>query len=554
MAVPYSCFRSILFAFGPLWLTALLWGCTQSQGAGIPDGLHDANLDLGLSRPRMTIRLAPLGSYAAGPLPYAQGAEIVAHDPGSQRLFIVNVHDAALDVVDIHDPAKPLRITAIDLKPFGAHANSVAVHGGIVAVAIEGHAKTDAGTVAFFKSDGTLQSSVHVGALPDMLTFTRNGRKVLVACEGEPSDDYTVDPPGGVSVIDVSRGVDKLTQADVIDADLSRVLAMLDTRVRIFGPRATPRMDLEPEYIAVAADSKTAWVTFQENNAMGILDVEAGIFTALVPLGYKDHNLPGQGLDASDRDGGIHIKNWPLRGLYLPDAIASFEAQGQTYLVTANEGDSRDYAGFSEEVRVSSLTLDATAFPDAAMLKKDAALGRMRVTKTLGDIDKDGDYDELYSFGSRSFAIWDAAGTLVFDSGDGFERVIAEAMPANFNADELSNDPDRRSPSKGPEPETVTVGRAYGRTYAFIGVERIGGILVYELSDPRHPEFVQYINNRDFTQDPSSGAARDLSPEGVIFIAGEESPSKRPLLVVANEVSGTTTVYEIAPIFDPRGY
>jgi hypothetical protein len=231
--------------------------------------------------------------------------------------------------------------------------------------------------------------------------------------------------------------------------------------------------------------------------------------------------------------------------MYQPDAIVAYTVAGETYLMTANEGDARGYTGFSEEVRVRDLTLDPTAFPDAASLQENENLGRLRVTDQLGDTDQDGDFDALYAYGGRSFSIWDASGQLVFDSGGDFEQITASAFPAFFNASNANNNFDDRSDDKGPEPEDVALGVVEGRTYAFIGLERIGGVMVYDVTDPSSPSFVQYINNRDFTQPVNSAAAKDLGPEGMVSISAHDSPTHTPLLVVAHEVSGTTTIFEI---------
>jgi hypothetical protein len=202
--------------------------------------------------------------------------------------------------------------------------------------------------------------AVEVGALPDMLVFTPDGKRVLVANEGEPNDAYDVDPEGSVSIIDLPNDITKLTQANVRTATFDKFNdAELDPSIRIFGPGATVAQDLEPEYITVSKDSKTAWVALQENNAIAVLDIDSGEFTALRGLGFKDHRLPGNELDVSDRDKQINITNWPVFGIYQPDAIASYDYQGRTYIVTANEGDARDYDGFSEEFRVKDLMLDA---------------------------------------------------------------------------------------------------------------------------------------------------------------------------------------------------
>jgi hypothetical protein len=329
--------------------------------------------------------------------------------------------------------------------------------------------KTDPGLAVFFDADGRFVNKVQVGALPDMITFTPDGKKVLVANEGEPNDEYTVDPEGSVSIIDIKHGIKRLQQTDVVTADFRRFNnTTLDPSIRIFGPNATVAQDLEPEYIAVSHDSKTAWVTLQENNAIGKLDIERGKFTKLFGLGFKDHKLPGKGLDASDRDNAINIRNWPVKGMYQPDGIATYRYRGENFLVTANEGDARDYDGFAEEGRVSSLNLDPTAFPDAAVLKQNANLGRLTVTNATGDKNKDGLFEELYVFGARSFSIWDEHGRLVFDSGDDFEQIMADRFPNFFNSNNEANNFDDRSDNKGPEPEGVTHARIFGRTYAFI--------------------------------------------------------------------------------------
>jgi 2',3'-cyclic-nucleotide 2'-phosphodiesterase/3'-nucleotidase/5'-nucleotidase len=178
--------------------------------------------------------------------------------------------------------------------------------------------------------------------------------------EGEPSDDYTTDPEGSVSIIDVSAGAANITQDSVCTADFRGFNdAELDPGIRIFGPNASVAQDLEPEYVTASDDSTRAWVTLQENNALAILDLEDCQVMDLVALGFKDHNLPGNGLDASDVD-GINITSWPVQGMYQPDGIASYRFQGATYRITANEGDSRDYPGFSEEAQVADLPLDPT--------------------------------------------------------------------------------------------------------------------------------------------------------------------------------------------------
>jgi hypothetical protein len=262
--------------------------------------------------------------------------------------------------------------------------------------------------------------------------------------------------------------------------------------------------------------------------------------------------MAGNGIDASNKDDAINITAYDnVFGMFQPDAVAAYRSRGGQYLVTANEGDARDYDAFSEEARVGDddICLDPDMFPDAEALQENAALGRLKITTTAGDLDNDGDYDELYSYGGRSFSIFQPTKKglkLVFDSGDQLEQLTATALPADFNSTNDENDTfDNRSDDKGPEPEGLAIGEVHGRTYLFLGLERIGGIMVYDITLPRRPEFVQYINNRDFSGDPETGSAGDLAPEGLAFIPACKSPTGENLLAVANEVSGTTTVYRI---------
>lgn len=930
-----------------------------------------ADDDRGRSEKRgQSITLDPLGTYAAGQFDLG-AAEIVAHDPKAQRLFVVNAQAATVDVLDIRNPVYPVKIVSLDMKPYGAVANSVIAFDGIIAVAVENSVKTEPGVVVFFDKHLRFVNKVTVGALPDMLTATPDLRYVLVANEGEPNTDYSVDPEGSVSIIDVSNGVKKLKQSDVRNVNFAAFnSAPLDPSIRIFGPGATVAQDIEPEYVAVSPDSRTAYVTCQENNALAIIDIRSGKVKELAGLGFKDHalidgrtetfsfhqrslpsigetaagqtiqlggfsglhfegidsvtgkykfiahtdrgpnaeptgiirpfllpgftpeivrfeldrergdleitervplqrapgvpltglpntalggnanlpyndevpvdllgnvlpldplgadlegiavdpssgsfwmvdeyrpaiyhfsatgvlvdrfvpqgtalaagapagmfgiealpavlaqrrqnrgfeavawdngklyafvqspirnpvtlgnaaltamqnirivefdpvalqtrqfmyimdnpdlgpepntradkigdavslgngeflvierdddSLPGDavatiekkvyrfnlagatdvsamagligatgktvdqlntaemsannirpvqkvlhvdlvqagynkvqkveglavidpwtiavindndftvasitvnpdgtftrnytpektqlgivevlqhGLDASDRDSKINIRPWPVKGMYLPDAIVSYKVKGDTFLVLANEGDVREYETFVEAVRVgaSSVVLDPAKFPNAAVLKNTSNLGRLNITSTLGRNPATGFYEELYAFGARSFSIRNAKGRLIYDSGDDFEWITALDFPANFNASNTSNDFDNRSDDKGPEPEGMVIGKVYGREYAFIGLERIGGVMIYDISDPERPEFVDYVNRRNFEAPADASGISDLGPEGLIFIEADDSPNGKPLLVVGNEISGTTTIFQI---------
>jgi hypothetical protein len=495
--------------------------------------------------------LTPLGGYDHGG--FDEGAaEIVAYEPVSQRLFVVNAEAVTLDVLDIADPTAPVLVEQLDMSAYGGGANSVAVHGGYVAVAIEADDAQAPGTILLTDLDLRPIASYEVGALPDMVTFTPDGTRIVAAIEGEPNDDYSVDPEGAVAVIDLSVADDprdaRVRQATFRGFD-GHEEVFRRAGVRIYGPGASASQDFEPEYVAVSADSSTAYVVLQENNALAVVDLDAAIVTGLVPLGFKDWS--GLQMDPSNRDGGIRMGSWPVHGIYQPDAIAAFSVGGVDYLVTANEGDARDYDTFSEEARVGDdeVVLDPVAFPNAAELKDDAAIGRLNVTLVSGDEDGDGDFDRIVAYGARSISVWSAAGELVWDSGDQIERMVLETYPAlhNANNDESAAESgDSRSDDKGPEPEGLVVGEIDGVPYVFVGLERVGGVMVWNLSDPTAPEWVGYLNDRPFFASAEGDDAGDLGPEGLTFIAAEVSPTGAPLLAVAHEISGTTRLYEIS--------
>ena len=496
------------------------------------------------------IKLQPIGTYQSGIFDES-ASEIVAHDPNTQRLYVVNDNSGNIDVLDINDPAVPTYLFQIDITVYGGTANSIAVHDGILAVAAEADPKQISGKTIFFNRAGEFLSSVTVGALPDMLTFTPNGHYVLVANEGEPAG-YCLpgeedDPEGSISIIDLKNGVTNLTQDDVRTADFRNFTREnIHPDIRIFGPGATVAQDLEPEYIAVDPDSSRAWVTLQENNAIAVLDIASATITKILSLGFKDYS-EGAGFDPSNKDGGINIANWPVNGMYQPDAIVAYKVESETYFITANEGDARDYECFSEEIRVENLELDETVFDNSEELQQPENLGSLNSTTATGDADGDGQHEAIFSYGARSFSIWSADGQLVFDSGSDFEQITAELIPHNFNSNNKENDSfDVRSTDKGPEPEGIAIGQIGDRIYAFIGLERVGGIMVYDVTNPYQPNFVQYRNNRNFNGNAEEGTAGDLGPEGLLFINTSDSPIGVPLLVTGNEVSGTTTIFTVS--------
>ena len=478
-------------------------------------------------------------------------AEIVAHDPASQRLFVANSIGRRLDIVDFSNPTTMSVTASIDITPYG-NINSVAVKNGIVACAIENTTPELDGYVVFFNTSGVYQNSVTVGALPDMVTFNNAGTRVLTANEGQPNVGYTIDPEGSVSIIDISGGIAALTQTNVTTALFTafngQMASLKASGVRIYGPGATVAQDMEPEYIAVSNDDLTAYVTLQENNAIAYVNLTTNTITDIKPLGYKNHSIVGNGLDATDVGTNVNIANWPIKGMYLPDGMTRFNVGGTEYLITANEGDARaDYgAANNEETSIGAATysLDPVAFPNASVMKANANLGKLKCTNKTGDTDNDGDFDEIYTFGARSFSIWNATtGALVYDSGDDLEQITANdpTYGAMFNASNANITKKNRSDDKGPEPEGVTVGTIAGNLYAFVSMERVGGLMAFNINNPAAPQFSQYVNNRGLT-----GLTGDRGPEGIIYITQPNSPTGKAYIVLGNEVSSTISVYEIA--------
>ncbi len=505
------------------------------------------------------VKLRFLGRYDSG-VRGQSAAEIVQHDPLSQRLFVVNAQAKSIDVLDFAEPANPTKLAT--LTEAGGNANSVAIFQGLLAVAFEAPVKTDPGKVVFYAAQSLERlAEFPVGAQPDMLTFTPDGEAVLVANEAEPNAGYTIDPVGSVSIIDLRWVENRFDAAElqllglVRTAGFEQFNAEVDdlraAGVRIYGPGASVAQDLEPEYIAVAHDGKSAWVALQEANAIGVLDLKdlaAPYFSDVLPLGLKDHSLRGNELDASDRDNRTNIGNWPVKGIYQPDAIASYAIKGKTYYVLANEGDDRnDFLPGEETARVGSaaIPLDPAVFGDVAAMKNNANLGRLTVTKMQVPQNAAGQFTELHVLGGRSFSIRNAEGELLYDSGSDFERITAAQNPAFFNASNDNNLFDDRSDNKGPEPEGVAVGKIRGRTFAFIGLERVGGVMTYDVTNPEAARFVDYVNTRAFNLPPTGAAPTDAGPEGVVFISADDSPTGQPLVVVGNEVSGTTVIFAV---------
>jgi predicted extracellular nuclease/2',3'-cyclic-nucleotide 2'-phosphodiesterase (5'-nucleotidase family) len=508
------------------------------------------------------LELVRLGSYAAS----GGNAEVVSFDPTTDQLYILNATGNKIEIVQIGSSgalSKTGEINLASLTEFGG-ANSVAVKNGIVAVAYGNVTVGDNGFVALFNAAGVLHASpIEVGVLPDMVTFTPDGSKILVANEAEAVSTSN-NANGTISIIDVSAGAAAATvQTTVGFSALNGSEAALDGALglSLFAGQSAAA-DIEPEYIAVAPDGTRAYVTLQEVNAVAVIDLTNPAATsplAILPLGSVDRSLAGNAFDPSDQD-GIDIGTWSnVRSLLQPDSIATFTVGGETYFVTANEGDARVGTGLTgEEVRLGNANydLDNAVFPSEATLKQNDNLGRLNVINHEGDTDGDGDIDVITTFGGRGISIFkqNADGSIekVRETGGEFERILAQQPNANFffNGENAFGTFDSRSDNKGPEPEGVDVGVINGRTYAFVVLERAGGVMIYDVTDPANASFVGYRPPLPPTAQPSP----DNGPETVKFISAADSPTGTALIVTANEVGNATTVYAaVTPIYQIQG-
>lgn len=559
-------------------------GPQGEQGDPGSDGSDGTDASIGIAMD--IVGRAFLGNQTA--------AEIVQYHSATSTIYATNGETNTIAVIDasgvntatMSDPINTTTLTSTTIA-LPADINgvalgsltSIAISGDLMAVAVPADVKTDNGFVLFYNgldsSAPAFLDSVEVGALPDMVTFTPDGGKVLVANEGEPSDDYTVDPEGSISVINIlASGEPEETGTTVGFSALNGSEAELMAQGMMFPNPAgrtingtaitsTVAKDLEPEYITATND--VAYVSLQENNGLAILDLEE-LTVDVVGLGTK--SWAGLNIDIQENDAVSFGQYTGLYGVYQPDTIANFTWKDATFIVTANEGDAREYffeaadeaactaAGgvdfdeddgclaYTDEVKVEDLT--AAANSELAMLQATGEADDLRVTSAMGDADGDGEYDAAYAYGARSFTIWDQNGLVVYDSGDDFERITASVHGAQFNNGDDENASDSRSENKGPEPEALTVGQVGDRTYAFIGTERMGGIFVYDVTNPYDVQFAEYVINRDLTEGlTSDDVIGDLAPESLVFVSAEDSPSDVPLLLVGNEVSGTVTVWQI---------
>ena len=490
-----------------------------------------------------TVKLELSGRYNSGAMNGDGGSlEIVAYNPENGFAYAVSGVKGKLIAVDLNgntdgDKVKELTGTEYDVKSLVSgfsygDMTSVAVSpdGKMLAVAIQAENYADKGVAALFScaKDGslTLISTVEVGVQPDTITFADNNT-ILTADEGEPRLGVNgIDPKGSVSIVKIGQD-NALTVNTVYFDSFDQNRDELTAKGVLIQKNTQPSTDFEPEYIAVSGD--TAYISLQEANAIAVLNIASDEFTGVYPLGFQDYGTTKVDLQKND---AIEFKNYPnVYGIKMPDGISVTEIGGKTYLLTANEGDSRaDWAGLDNEYEnVTSPTGNVT-------------LGE-KVVWFNGNMWDGLDGEKAYVFGGRSFSIYEATDNglvLVYDSGSDFEKITADTLANYFNTSNDKTSADNRSGKKGPEPESVVTGVIGDKTFAFVALERIGGIMVYDITDPANAKFANYINSREFDEVIKG----DVSPEGLCFVSASDSKTGKATLLAACEVSGTLAVYE----------
>lgn len=506
-----------------------------------------------------TYVLNKIGSYEVGTHNEDGGvAEIVKYNKDNGKFYLVNgsSNPPSLDIVSLGDGQGELKrektVLVKELSEtkgfvFG-DLTSVVVNteSDLVYVAVQEADAAKAGKILALNYDGELVKEYAAGIQPDMIISTADGKYVLTADEAEHRTGVAgADPKGSITIVDTASGKSVQAYFDKpgVIADDVHIRGAVDANGIIAGKgtKADALYDLEPEYITISGDGKLAYVTLQENNAIATIDIAKGEVVSVKALGHKDYNDPANELDIV-KDGEIKFENVPFYGAYMPDGVASYTVGGKTYLVTANEGDATEWPN---RVNASSVEeMKGKLDPESEAYKF------LQGTTDYDGVDvvTDRGNDGIYMYGGRSFSIYEAdTMKQVFDSGSDFEKITAVAVPDYFNTSNSKAKLDDRSEKKGPEPEDVKLGVIGDSTYAFIGLERVGGVMMYDVTNPMEPAFVSYVNTREFADaDGEVILDTDTAPEGLEFIPAEDSPTGNPLLLVAFEVGGKVGVFEVA--------
>ena len=492
--------------------------------------------------------------------------EIVAYNKANGHAYAVNGQDGVLASIDIAGGDTELSSVDIDVKALVSDSDftygdmtSVAVSsdGSLIATALQNADYDEEGRIALFSSDSDgsieLLKVYEAGIQPDMVTFSPDGRYVLTADEGEPREGYGEDDPeGSVTVVSLDDDIVSVIGFEAFDNPLARK-ALADKGI-IMQKGTVPSEDFEPEYIAVG--SNKAYITLQEANAVAVLDLDSMLFTGVYTVGLEDYSVVP--VDIDKKDDAYNPRTYEtLRGIRMPDGIAYFSIAGNDYIGTANEGDAREWGDYlNEDERDFG---DGDVSPTGAITAENAGLDGKVVF--LASDDYDGLDDGIdYIYGGRTMTIFridDNGLEEVFTTADDAERITYSYLPEYYNASNDNAVLDDRSGKKGPEAEAVTVGEVNGRIYAFLALERTGGIMVYDVTEPENSKYVNYINTRDFTSIVSGSeiyedgeldkwvTGGDVAPEGLAFVSAEDSPTGEALLIAAFEVSGTVAVYTL---------
>jgi DNA-binding beta-propeller fold protein YncE len=335
-------------------------GSAGTLGTNGIDG-QDANANISLKL---------VGRIKLNPNDPEGAAEIVQFHSASKTIYAINgaAVEPTIEMIDassltteaLSNPLSNENLTSIALvlptEQGGiilGGPTSISISGDWMAVAVPAKDLATNGMVLFYSgldmSSPTFVKAVEVGNLPDMVTFTPDASKVLIANEGQPSGDYNIDPEGSVSVITMVDGTPSDTSINIDFSDYNDKQADLEAQGMHF-PNPSGRIingtlisttvaqDLEPEYITTTND--IAYVTLQENNGLAIIDL-ANNSAQVIGLGFKDwSDYQFDGME----DGTVSFGKYDnLYGMYMPDTIASFQWKDAYFLLTANEGDAREY-------------------------------------------------------------------------------------------------------------------------------------------------------------------------------------------------------------------
>jgi len=519
-----------------------------------------------------TVKITEISAIASGD---GEGsAEIGTFHAASKRIFATNGVKNSIDIFDISDVANPKKVGSVSLSPYGNDVTSVAAGRDVVVAVVNvsdkfsatGVPTTTNGKIVVFDTNGKVLSSPDVlGVLPDSVSFAPDGTTALVAIEGQPvcakddpataakeDTDYSKasDPVGGVTVVDLTNpaapvlrfaGFDKFT-----------VKAMKAKGIAVSSVVNDVSKDFEPEFVS-AVDNNYAFVTIQEANAIGKLNIRTATFENVTRA--FESKLESVARDTSDRDAGAGPRNYKrVVGASQPDAIAAFTAGAGQYYVTANEGDAREYTCLNDDLRASGLKVDPRRFPDWKAWSANAALGRAKVNPTIGDLDGDGDIDNIHLRGTNSMTIY-RNGSVIWDSGELLDQIQIQAFGvANINGSHsLSSDKSTmnyvgqdRSDDKGAEPEGVAVGMVGDRRIAVLGLERMTALAIFDITVPKKPVFQEWIQMLPAKATPAKDV-KHWSPEGIVFVPADKSPSGKALIITSYELSGTLSIHQIEP-------